>query len=100
MAHDEGHHKANGAGYEVEDASVREVIYSGIGLAVGTIIIAVAVLGLFRVLGSVEQSSRQPLTQWLLPPHSLQDLDCRRSRGRNCRNYVAKRMMVLQPMGG
>jgi hypothetical protein len=62
MAHDH-EHKANGAGYEVEDASVREIVFTGVGLAVGTIIVCFAVAGLFKVLTATEVSSRQPLTQ-------------------------------------
>ena len=49
MAHDNSR-KANSAGYEVEDASVKEIVLTGIGLAVGTIIVCFAVAGLFKVL--------------------------------------------------
>ena len=62
MAHD-NEHKTNGAGYEVEDASVREIVFTGIGLAVGTILVCLAVAGLFKVLTATEGSSRQSLTQ-------------------------------------
>lgn len=69
-AHDHGHEqKPNGAGYEVEDASIREVVLTGIGLAIGTIIVCVAVYGLFKVLGAVEVRSRQPIT---MVPQSAQ----------------------------
>lgn len=72
MAHNEHIHNPNGAGYEVEDASVREIIISAIGLAVGTILICAAVFGLFRVLRSADVNSRQPLTdvtvQQTFPP--------------------------------
>lgn len=50
MEHDDQHVASNGAGYEVEDASIREIIYTGIGLAVGTILVCFAVLGLFKVM--------------------------------------------------
>ena len=62
MAHD-NEHKVNGAGYEVEDASVREIVFTGIGLAVGTIIICFAVAGLFKVLTATQGSSRLPTTE-------------------------------------
>lgn len=62
MAHEHGAGNVNGAGYEVEDASVREVIFTAVGLAVGTIIISLAVLGLFKVLRSADEqaSTTQP----------------------------------------
>lgn len=50
-------------GYEVEDASPREVLWTGIGLAVGTIIVCIAVFGLLRVLQSAEVGSRQPISE-------------------------------------
>ncbi len=63
MAHDH-EHKANGAGYELEDASVREIVYTGIGLAIGTIIVCFAVAGLFKVLAAANQADqRQPTTE-------------------------------------
>ena len=68
MAHDETSHRNNGAGYEVEDASPREIVLSAIGLAVGTIIICFAVLGLFRVLRSAEANDRpQQVTEVAAP---------------------------------
>lgn len=62
MAH-EDLHKPNGPGYEVKDASTREIVLTGIGLAVGTIIVCVAVAGLLKVLTATEGKSRQPITQ-------------------------------------
>jgi hypothetical protein len=50
-------------GYEVEDASVREVLWTGVGLAVGTIIVCIAVFGLLRVLQNAEIGSRQPISE-------------------------------------
>ena len=67
MAHNDHGQNTNGAGYEVDDASVREIVVSAIGLAVGTILICAAVFGLFRVLRSVEISSRQPITDVSVP---------------------------------
>ena len=59
MAHEpEEHSTTNGAGYEVEDAGVREIVFTGIGLAVGTILICFAVLGLFKAM-SVMDEGRQ-----------------------------------------
>ena len=57
MAHEEEHPVTNGApGYEVEDAGVREIVYTGIGLAVGTILICLAVLGLFRAMSAMNNN--------------------------------------------
>lgn len=56
-------HGTNGAGYEVEDASIREIILTGIGLAVGTIIVCFAVAGLFKVLTATVGASRATATQ-------------------------------------
>ncbi len=72
MAHEHGHshpghgreeNAANGAGYEVEDASVREVIFTGIGLLVGTVIVCFAVAGLVKVLATTEGAARLPITE-------------------------------------
>jgi hypothetical protein len=69
MAHDEHERNSNeSTGYEVEDASVREVVLTGVGLAVGTIIVCVAVFGLFRVLSSQEVKARRPITEVSAPP--------------------------------
>lgn len=71
MAHDNSHN-TNGAGYEVEDASVKEIVFTGIGLAVGTIIVCFAVAGLFKVLtatvGQHEQRATQIPTARAFPP--------------------------------
>lgn len=77
MAHD-NEHKVNGAGYEVEDASVKEIVLTGIGLAIGTIIVCMAVAGLFKVLTATQASSRQvttevPAPQSFPPPPRLQE---------------------------
>ena len=40
--------------------SIREVIFTGVGLAAGTIIVCLAVIGLFRVLRTVE-TNPQPV---------------------------------------
>lgn len=64
MAHEHEHtNPTNGAGYEVEDASVREIVFTGIGLAVGTIIVCFAVAGLLKVLTATGAAERQPITQ-------------------------------------
>src|SRR6476619_4996796 len=69
MAHehpvdDHGHsHSADGAGYEIEDASVREVIFTGIGLVIGTVIVCFAVAGLVKVLATTEGAGRVPMTE-------------------------------------
>jgi hypothetical protein len=57
----------NSRGYEVEDASVREVVWTGVGLAIGTLIVCIAVLGLLRVLQSAEVGARQPITDMAVP---------------------------------
>jgi hypothetical protein len=67
MEHQDHLHNTNGARYEVDDASVREIVISAIGLAVGTVLICAAVFGLFRVLRSVEVSSREPITDVSAP---------------------------------
>lgn len=62
MAHDHEPEHLNGPGYETEDADIREVIFTGLGLAVGTIVVCLAVIGLFRVLRTVE-TNPQPVTE-------------------------------------
>ena len=59
----ENTHNTNGAGYEVEDASVKEIVFTGIGLAVGTIIVCFAVAGLFRVLTATVGTETRGATQ-------------------------------------
>jgi hypothetical protein len=68
MKHSHGPDDRNtNRGYEVEDASIREVVWTGLGLAIGTLIICVAVLGLLRVLQSAEVGARQPITEVTVP---------------------------------
>lgn len=55
-------------GYEVEDAGVREVLLTGVGLAAGTILVGLAVFGLMRVLQQAEVGGRQPVTELAVPP--------------------------------
>jgi hypothetical protein len=61
MVHEGNHGHGAGAGYEVQDASIREIIYTGIGLAAGTILICFAVLGLFRVMRSINVKEERPV---------------------------------------
>ncbi len=67
MAHGEHHGHENGTGYEVQDASIREVVFTGVGLAVGTILVCVAVFVLFRVLHSTEVQERRPVMAIQVP---------------------------------
>ncbi len=63
--HEHAHagHEAGGAGYEVVDANVREIVFTGIGLLVGTVIVCFAVAGLVKVLNSTEGEDRLPVTE-------------------------------------
>jgi hypothetical protein len=77
MAHDNPH-DANGAGYEVEDASIKEIVFTGIGLAVGTIIVCFAVAGLFKVLTAtvgkgIQSTTEIPTLQSYPPGPRLQE---------------------------
>ncbi len=70
MAHDHKPMNPIGPGYEVKDASVREVALTGLGLAVGIIIVCIAVIGLFRVLRSVDSKSAQSVSN-MQPPQTF-----------------------------
>jgi len=64
-------HRHNGAGYEVEDANVREVIIAGVSIAVGTFIVCVLMWFLFNALkrGEAEAQTISPLANpYQLPP--------------------------------
>ena len=58
MAHD----SHSDARYEVQDASVRDIAFAGIGLAIGTAIVFVLVWGIFNLL-----KKNDPATQTLNP---------------------------------
>ncbi len=56
--------KANGGpGYEVEDASVKEVAFTGISLAIGTVIVCFAVAGLLKVMTASDSVRQAPVNQ-------------------------------------
>ena len=64
-------HRTNGAGYEVEDASIREVIIAGAGIAIGTFIVCVLMWFLFNALkrSEAEAQTINPLANpYQLPP--------------------------------
>jgi hypothetical protein len=51
MAHEEADQERNpNTLYEVQDASVREVIWTGVGVALGVVIVCIVVWGLFNAL--------------------------------------------------
>lgn len=56
----------NGPGYEVEDASVREIVFTGIGLAVGTLVVCLLTWGLFNISKTVSQEG-QPVNPMARP---------------------------------
>jgi hypothetical protein len=58
------------AGHETEDASVPGIVYAGVGLAVGSLIVALIVYGVFQYLAN------QPLTT--APPNPLAETDQQR----------------------
>ena len=77
MEHDNSH-KPDGAGYEVEDAGVREIVLTGIALAVGTVLVCFAVAGLFKVMMATVNTSNQapapiPAVQAFPPGPRLQN---------------------------
>jgi hypothetical protein len=55
------------AGHETEDASVPGIVYAGAGLAVGSIVVALIVYGVFQYLAN------QPITT--APPNPLTETD-------------------------
>lgn len=64
-------HRNNGAGYEVEDANVREVVIAGIAIAVGTFLVCLLMWFLFNALkrGEAEAQTINPLANpYQLPP--------------------------------
>lgn len=74
----ENPHRPDGAGYEVEDASIKEIVFTGVGLAVGTIIVCFAVAGLFKVLTATvgtgaPATSQIPTVQTFPPGPRLQE---------------------------
>ena len=58
------------SGHETEDASVPGIVYAGVGLAVGSLIVALIVYGVFQYLAN------QPLTT--APPNPLAETDQQR----------------------
>ncbi len=57
------------SGPENSDANVRDVIFSGLGLAIATFVICLLMLGLFRYLaGSRESTPANPLAGSQIPP--------------------------------
>ena len=58
------------AGHETEDASVHGIVYAGVGLAVGSLIVALIVYGVFQHLAN------KPLTT--APPNPLAETDQQR----------------------
>ena len=61
--------EGNRTSYEVQDASIREVIVMGAGIAIGTAIVCLLMWGVFNGLKSYE-ASRQPLNP-MAPPSQL-----------------------------
>lgn len=56
MAHD----SQSDARYEVQDAHVREIVFAGVGLAIGTMIVFLLVWGLFNLLKKNYAESQTP----------------------------------------
>jgi hypothetical protein len=57
----------NGAGHETKDADLKEVVLTGIGMAAGTLIVALVMWGLFNALKVNEQKQGQKLANPMAP---------------------------------
>lgn len=68
MAEERLHSDKNGAGHEVQDADIKEVIFTGIGLAVGTLIVCLVMWGLFNLLKTQQAKQSTPLMNPMAPP--------------------------------
>lgn len=67
MAEERIHPDKNGAGYEVQDADIREVILTGVGLAVGTLIVCLVMWGLFNLLKTQQSKKGAPTVNLMAP---------------------------------
>ncbi|MGH9668269.1 MAG: hypothetical protein ACRD9L_27930 [Bryobacteraceae bacterium] len=66
-------HGGNGVGHETGDANVRDIVFSGIGLAGGTVAVCFLVLFIFRFFSAYEAPApaAQPAAQQTIVPEKV-----------------------------
>jgi hypothetical protein len=66
-------HGGNGVGHETGDANVRDIVFSGIGLAGGTVAVCFLVLFIFRFFSSYSNPApaSQPVAQQAIVPEKV-----------------------------
>jgi hypothetical protein len=64
---DTAHHSPNGAGHEQSEVSVRLIVISLAGLAIGTFLVFVLVVGIFRYFYDTDKTG-EALRQGVIPP--------------------------------